>query len=155
MHEGNDCFAKYSDTCLKDFPHDVTKILTAAFKRHMTERCDNPKDRKEFIEFVACFLPKEQKFPPLHECSDKHTKMISLAAEMGQDGHIPGACCAFHLFKDCVLSKVEGICSKGHQQFWDEVFGDVVCITDKSYLLQKVSTSKIIIFNLKNLKLIP
>ena len=126
--EGIDCFKTYADTCLKDFPHDVILILTTSLKRHLETRYLNPKDRKEFIDFVGCFLPKEEKMSPLHECSDKHTKMIQLAVDMGQEGHIKASCCAFHMFTDCILTRVRGMCSEGHKQFWEEVFQDVVCI---------------------------
>ena len=65
MHEGVDCFHEYAETCLKDFPQNVVKILTTSLKRHMETRCDNPKDKKEFIDFVHCFCPKRRR---CHHC---------------------------------------------------------------------------------------
>ena len=94
----------------------------------MEKRCDNPKDKKDFVQYVGCLLPKDQKMKTINVCNEKHTKMIELAIEMGEDGHIHGSCCAYYLFRHCVLDEINKICGEGHRQFWDEIFDDVVCI---------------------------
>ena len=92
---------------------------------HMEERCNNPKDRAEFIENARCFLPKE-KMKPLDICSDKHTRYIEIASKMGKDNHVAGTCCGYFLFKQCIVNEAKILCGGGHSQYWDEIFDDVV-----------------------------
>ena len=128
IHKGLDGIKAFGETCLTGFPKEAMKILLKSMKDHMEKRCDNPKDKAEFIQYVGCLSPKEEKMIAINICSEKHTKMISLALEMGEKGHIHGSCCSFYFFKHCVLEQIEHLCSGGHRQFWDEIFDDIVSV---------------------------
>ena len=117
---------EYSATCLEGFPQQVSNMILTNMGLHMERRCNNPKDRSEFIENAKCFLPIEKK-KPMDICSDKHTKYMELATTMGKDDHIPGTCCGYQLFRNCIVDKTKEVCGEGHSQYWDDIFDEVVC----------------------------
>ena len=123
IKKGVNCMRDYSATCLKGFPQQVTGMILTNMGIHMDNRCS--KDRAEFIENAKCFEPRD-KMQALNVCSDKHTKMLEIAGTMGKDEHIPGACCAYHTFKHCIVENTKQICGEGHSQYWDEIFDEVV-----------------------------
>ncbi|CAG2162561.1 unnamed protein product [Oppiella nova] len=125
INGGVNCARDYSASCLTGFPQQVTEMVLTNMGHHMESRCNKPSERAEFLENVKCFLPKE-KMKPLHVCGDKHTKFMEIASKMSkEDAHLAFMCCAYQVFKHCILTNTIQICSEGHAQYWDEIFEEV------------------------------
>ncbi|XP_054160026.1 uncharacterized protein LOC128958235 [Oppia nitens] len=122
---GIKCAGDYADTCLNGLAQSVTRIIVKNFDSHMHKRCNQPKDRADFIDNVKCFLPKE-KMKPLYVCYDKYIKSMDIAVHMPKtDAFMPLVCCGFHLFKQCVLTETKKICSDAHAEYWDDVYDEI------------------------------
>ncbi len=99
-------------------------ILTNA-DIHLDKRCNNSDQRREFIENVKCFNPRE-KMQPLNECNDKLTVMMELIKDMDRDDRIPALCCSFRKLQQCIVINSKMICGESSSQYWDETIREVV-----------------------------
>ena len=115
----------YADQCVKGFPKEVMDLVISNMKDHLQTRCNDAKEKADFVENAKCFTPRE-KMEPLFVCTDKHIKMWELAMTMGKDDHVFGACCGYQLFKRCVVAATKQTCGEGQSQYWDDMFDEVV-----------------------------
>ncbi len=122
---GIKCMSDYVAQCVGGTPKTVLRMILTNLDIQMDKRCNNSDHRREFIEEVQCFNPRE-KMQPLNECNDKYTVMMELIKDMERDDRMPALCCAFHKLQECIVTKSKMICGESSSQYWDETFEEVV-----------------------------
>jgi hypothetical protein len=122
---GIKCMSDYVAQCLTGTPKTVLRMILTNVEIHLDNRCNNSDHRREFIEHVKCFNPRE-KMQPLNECNDKHTVMMELIKDMDRDDQTPALCCSLRKLQECIVTKSKMICGESSSQYWDETFQEVV-----------------------------
>ncbi|XP_054159049.1 uncharacterized protein LOC128957335 [Oppia nitens] len=109
MKDGIRCIRHYARSCLPPFPQQVFGMFAYDAKNVLRSQCKQPKDRADFVKHVACFLPKPA-MESLHLCSDRYIVRLDVIKEFDSDWRIPGICCGFHIFQDCMRNNLQSLC---------------------------------------------
>lgn len=96
---------------------------------HLDKRCNDPKDRSEFMSHMKCLLPRE-KMEPFHICVDKNLVMTEKLRGLPKEHMIASSCCIFSYFKECIRKNNKQICADETTDYWDEVFDEIVSVFD-------------------------
>jgi hypothetical protein len=110
------CISEYVAQCDTGLPPKAFEIMLTEVGNHLDNRCNNPDFKREFIERIKCFNPRE-KMQPLDECVDKYIAMGQLIKDLGKDDLIPALCCSFHKIHECIVTKSKNICGEGSSQY--------------------------------------
>ena len=119
------CVRSFVNTCLNGFVKQTTDLALSNGAKHLDRRCDNPKDRQDFLAHVKCLSSKE-KMEPFHVCADKNLVMMEQVMGMGDEDSVGAGCCIFHLFQDCIRQRNKEICGEETTDYWDEVINEIV-----------------------------
>ncbi|XP_054159979.1 uncharacterized protein LOC128958189 [Oppia nitens] len=119
------CVSDFNDLCLKGNVQMAIKIALNNGKKYMDKRCNNPKDRSDFMKHVQCLSPKE-KMEPFHVCADKHLVMLSKLRDVTKEDRVPTLCCITHLSQDCLRKQFQSTCGEDTANYWDDSWNELV-----------------------------
>src|SRR5437879_2723677 len=100
----------------------MMNMVITNFGKHVIYRCRNPNERKEFLKRMQCFLPKsENKMESINICYDKYAIQMEHIKDFTHHDHIPGGCCAFHQFQECVTDRIKELCGDEASDYFQGV----------------------------------
>lgn len=109
MTENIKCIERHS-RCYKPFAKQVFGTALFHLKKAHKRRCLTPEGRQEFLFHMGC-IKDEKASEPAHQCSDKWSIMIqTISSNFSSNQHFPAFCCSFHLFRECLLTRVNDLC---------------------------------------------
>lgn len=95
-------------------------------ENHLHLRCDNEKERAEFLKHVQCFSDKA-KADAIRLCADKHMVMMEKVVDFPKELRLGGSCCSSHALRECVMNHINNLCPGETGEYFDELIRDVVC----------------------------
>ena len=119
------CVKDFNDKCLKGRTHLAIDIALNNGKRFVDKRCNNPKDRADFLTHVKCIVSKD-KLEPLHICADKHLVMLTKLRDIPKPDRVASLCCISHLSQGCLRSMFKKSCNEDTQNYWDDAWDELV-----------------------------
>ncbi|KAI1280826.1 hypothetical protein HDE_13488 [Halotydeus destructor] len=116
------CLVNYGN-CLKPFESSLIRTLHGHVKHMLNTMVCSQDGRHETAENAKCLGKESIRTAPLHRCMDEFTVMFKMIRDNNAIKHyFPAACCAYQLFKKCVLTFHEEVCSvygEGTSGYWE------------------------------------
>ena len=125
IHKNMECIQGFVNQCLSGVVKQTTELVMKNNAKHLERRCDNPKDRQDFLNHIQCLSSKE-KAEPFHICADKNLAMMEMVLNMDGEEAANAGCCIFHVFQDCIRQRNKEICGEETTDYWDEVINEIV-----------------------------
>ncbi|RWS06822.1 hypothetical protein B4U79_11412 [Dinothrombium tinctorium] len=103
------CLEQHSK-CYRLFPRELFRLAVRNIKRMYKSRCLTSNGRQEFLKHMKCIVSPERS-EPVHQCVDKWTLMMRITLDnFSKEDYFPSSCCAFLLFKNCLIAEVDKAC---------------------------------------------
>ena len=125
MRQNIKCVHDFNNNCLTGKAHMAVEIALNNGNAFIDKRCNNPKDRAEFLQHVHCIVPKD-KMEALHMCADKHLVMMTKLKEIDKPDRIAALCCTAHLSQECMRQGFKKHCNEDTQGYWDDAWDELV-----------------------------
>jgi len=121
---GIKCLKDQAQECMQGPMKSVTIKVMGDLENHLNTRCDSPPHRADFLKHVQCFTD-DAKAEAIRLCSDKHMVMMEKVSNMNKDLRLGGSCCTAHAMRECIVGKVNELCSGETGDYFNDMIQEV------------------------------